>query len=314
MIKLSIIIPHYNSPILLIKLLKTIPDISEIETIVVDDSSSVCMKDVQQYLEGRTNVTMVANDIGENGAGTARNKGLELCNGEWVMFADADDFYLDGWYDVLKKWIYSSASMIYFIPEGVNLETGGETKRHAYYKVLVNEYIDNKNDANEIKLKTGYCTPWSKMFRLDVIKELDLKFSKTMVSNDIMFVTKYALNVRDIRVTNEAIYCVTRGPKTLTTSTSYKNFMVRSEIVLERYLYVKENTSDEIFKMAQMNRYIIERFVSCVSPGIGLKGIVDNYKLFRTKEVKCITLDLFSPFEIYKMLCIKFGAEIEKSK
>ena len=45
MIQLSIIIPHYNSPETLEVLLQSIPDIPEIEVLVIDDNSNLKLND-----------------------------------------------------------------------------------------------------------------------------------------------------------------------------------------------------------------------------------------------------------------------------
>ena len=85
MIKLSIIIPAYNSEPYIDELLNRLaPQITnEVEVIVIDDGSRV------PYIAPtpKVKVTRQAN----GGVSSARNKGLELAKGEYIAFVDSDD-------------------------------------------------------------------------------------------------------------------------------------------------------------------------------------------------------------------------------
>ena len=101
----SIIIPHHNSPSLLQRLLNSIPERDDLEVIVVDDNSD---KDKKAYSQ-RTDVKIVYIDEKQTrGAGKARNEGIAVSEGKWLLFADADDFYADGFIEVLDKYVDSN--------------------------------------------------------------------------------------------------------------------------------------------------------------------------------------------------------------
>src|SRR5690606_29417331 len=98
MIQVSIIIPHYNSTELLEKLISTIPEISSIQTIVVDDHSNEFHKnrlmEIEQANKNR-NILFLTNDLDKKNAGSSRNKGLKHAKGKWVLFADSDDYFVE---------------------------------------------------------------------------------------------------------------------------------------------------------------------------------------------------------------------------
>ena len=100
MIRLSIIIPHYNSADLLDKLLSTIPNVQEVQVIVVDDFSTQGLDELeeckQRYIN--TNVEFYTNEC-KKSAGGARNTGLSYAKGQWLLFADADDYFLQDFYE-----------------------------------------------------------------------------------------------------------------------------------------------------------------------------------------------------------------------
>ena len=86
----SIIIPHHNSPSLLQRLLNSIPERNDLEVIVVDDNSD----EEKRAYSSRSDVKILYIDkLQTRGAGKARNEGLAVAQGKWLLFADADDFY-----------------------------------------------------------------------------------------------------------------------------------------------------------------------------------------------------------------------------
>lgn len=133
---LSIVIPHYNTPDSLMKLINSIPATNEIEVIVVDDNSSVDLSGCRKFIDKRENVHLYMNDSGTKGAGASRNVGLRHVQGEWLLFADADDFFLDGFYDKAAPYLHSDYDMIYFAPTSMDVGTGKASSRHIMYMEL----------------------------------------------------------------------------------------------------------------------------------------------------------------------------------
>ena len=100
MINYSFIIPHHNSPKLLERCLDSIPQRNDIEIIVVDDNSDADKK-AYSY---RGDVRIINIDVEHTkGAGRARNYGMKEARGKWILFADCDDFYIDGFLEELDK-------------------------------------------------------------------------------------------------------------------------------------------------------------------------------------------------------------------
>ena len=58
------------------------------------------------------------------GAGYARNVGLSLAKGKWLLFADADDFFNLGFLNVLDNYIDSDNDIVYFSANSINIDTG----------------------------------------------------------------------------------------------------------------------------------------------------------------------------------------------
>ena len=100
----SIIIPIYNSEKYLERCLKSISNqyFTDFECIMindgsVDNSEKICLKYSQ--IDDRFIYCRKEN----GGVSTARNTGLEICNGEYICFVDADDFIENNTISVLHN-------------------------------------------------------------------------------------------------------------------------------------------------------------------------------------------------------------------
>ena len=90
---ISVIVPVYNVEQYLTKCLESIVSqtYTNLEILLIDDGSTdgsgeICDRFASK--DSRISVIHKAN----GGVSTARNLGMELCTGEYIMFVDADDY------------------------------------------------------------------------------------------------------------------------------------------------------------------------------------------------------------------------------
>ena len=307
----SIIIPHFNSVDLLIKLLTTIPDTKDIEIIIVDDRSTVELNSVQEYILKRKNILFFINTVGKKGAGSCRNIGLSKASGKWLIFADADDYFLPGWKQIIDEYLDFDAEMIYFVPYGIDLKTGNESKRHHIYQDLVNSYIDFPTLENKVKIKSGFCTPWSKMIRRTMVEENGILFDEILASNDIMFITKCAFASKKIFADKKMIYCVTRGGNSLTSKKDKEKFLARVDVVIRRYKYLEKILSKKEFEYAHIDRYALARLADSVFQGWGISTFLYIIKLYIKNGVKFFDIQLLNPITFIKLAKYELGWWLE---
>jgi len=88
----STIIPVYNRPEMLVSAVETViqQDYRPIEIIIVDDGSSDNTLDVAHKLAKQYDFIQLRN-IENSGAGSAREHGRQIANGEFIQYLDSDD-------------------------------------------------------------------------------------------------------------------------------------------------------------------------------------------------------------------------------
>ena len=100
MIRTSVIIPVYNTVEYLDDCVRSVlaQGLKETEIILVDDGSTDgSLQLCEEYAAGYNNVTLICQE--HQFQGTARNRGLEAANGEYVYFMDSDDIIKPGLFD-----------------------------------------------------------------------------------------------------------------------------------------------------------------------------------------------------------------------
>lgn len=101
-IKLSIVIPYYQTYDLTEKLLDSliVQNNENIEIIVIDDGCEE--KRLDEWL-GFNNITVIHQENG--GVSVARNKGIELAQGKYIAFIDSDDMVMPDYIEQLLNII-----------------------------------------------------------------------------------------------------------------------------------------------------------------------------------------------------------------
>ena len=206
----SIIIPHKEIPDLLMRCLQSIPVSEDIQVIVVDDNSADADTYLERYSElSRPYLEFIRTTKG-GGAGYARNVGLEHAKGKWLMFADADDFYVDDMYSIICSYVDSDADAIYFKKKSVLSEDISIITERCSH---VNKNIDNfLSNGDEWPIRAQMYVPWGKMVKRDVMVKHDIRFDEVMYADDAYCSLQIGYYARTIQVVNRVLYVVTSRP------------------------------------------------------------------------------------------------------
>lgn len=228
----SIIIPHHNTPDLLQRCLDSIPERENIQVIVVDDNSSEEKVDFAHFpgMERHNVQTILSKAVGR-GAGYARNQALPLADGEWVLFADADDYFLPEAFTSLDSHRESTGDLIVFAMLSRFSDTGEPSNRQNHLMPLLENY-DASNEDSVNLLRYKFFEPWCKMIRRSLIEKHNIRFEEVMWANDVWFSTMVGHYAQKMEVDLTPIYCVTVTPGSLVNQRNEKSRCCRYEVML----------------------------------------------------------------------------------
>ncbi len=295
----SIIIPHYNSIQLLRKLLKSIPCSDVIEIIVIDDKSD---REKEQWdkliVEDQfKHVLFLSNSTNIKSAGTCRNIGIKYAKGKWLLFADADDYFLNGFYDIIEKYLNLDYEVVFFTPTSIILDTNQLGDRHIQYSNIITNFLNDNNLKSELLLKYNFHSPCSKLIKKDFIKKYKIVFDEVIASNDVMFSTKVGYHLENFFVSTKEIYCITRGIGSLTVNFRKDIYFARLNVFFKQFNYLKKKLS--IIELNELDfngrMFIINAFLYKLS----IKEIA--HVLLKLKKNKLLKLNL-TPLEIIKKI------------
>ncbi len=250
--RLSIIIPHYNSADTINRALDSIPANPQIQVILVDDGSDPKQWDrlsqAVQEQKKRLPALVLCKNQGEKGAGMARNRGIREACGEWLLFLDADDHLLPDAWKKLEPWLDTEADLVFFAPVS-RREDGRPGKRHVLYERLVRDYLEEKAGPAALRLRYQYVSPCSKLVRRELVARNNICYDNTQVANDVMFAVKCGYFAGRIAAADTVIYCITEGTGTLTTAATPESMDVRIRVFMEMYRFLQERLPAEEFDM-----------------------------------------------------------------
>ena len=222
----SLIIPHFNDPVRLERLLSSVPvEREDVEVIVVDD----CSPDQGALDAVRAHWPQVQwLSTPENaGAGVARNVGLDAARGRWLVFADSDDEFLPEAFETFDRVLRPDDELVYFLAEAVQEADGSPSVRSERMNELVQAYAVGGDAASLLRLRLQHVNPVAKVYARKFVKAHELRFEPIRRSNDVAFNVLAAVQTQHLRAETVVVYRVYRRAESLTADVSAAAFMER---------------------------------------------------------------------------------------
>ena len=266
MINYSIIIPHYNTQNLLQRCLNSIPRREDIQIIVVDDNSDSLKVDFDHFPGmGEKGVEVYFTKEGK-GAGYARNVGLQYARGKWLLFADADDYYFSGAFDVLDKELTEDLDILYF---NVDSTIKSNASRASFISKKYEKYFICGDDLN---VRFNIWTPWNKVFSHEMVKRKKLQFDEIPIGNDAFFALSASKYAKRYKIINNKLYCLEDNDGSITyTKIDYKRAMNYIKATIRINSFYTDNK--HLYKFS--HPAVMPHVIKGLYKDAGLKGLYD---------------------------------------
>lgn len=197
MCKISIVVPIYNAEKTLNRCIDSILNqtFKDFELILVNDGSKdFSKKIIDEYAVMDNRIIPIHKENG--GEASARNVGINLAKGFYLMFCDSDDYVCEDWCESLYRKIIQYPNS--FISA-------------SFYKVNEKiEIIGSQNDLNQVDYYDVYINnlspySWNKIYNLSKIKSNNIYFDENVrISVDVLFNLKY------LSYTDKNCYCISQ--------------------------------------------------------------------------------------------------------
>lgn len=255
----TLIIPHYNIPNLLRRLLSTVPKREDLQVIVVDDCSS---KDIDVFEKVKENYCWVeyySTDV-NGGGGKARNIGMKYAKGKYLIFADADDYFTPAFYDILDDYKMSDADMIFCNAMSVDSNTYEMSDRNDYLNYLIK--LNKKNPTKAVrKLKYTFGEPWCKFVKRCIVEYNKISFQETSCYNDTYFSYMVGYFANDIKVDSRIMYVVTfRDDSVINTIISAREYLFCEICVNKESFLIEKGVPEHCYGIYDL---LITRMIKC---------------------------------------------------
>ena len=206
--KISIILPVYNVEKYIDETMNSIINqtmpIEDIEVIFVDDNSTDNSREIiKLYTNKYKHFKGVFLECNSGSCGKPRNIGIDYITGEYVIFGDPDDIFLNDACEKLYNCAKKNDSDI-VMGKFIQFDSKG-TSYDKMDKILTNEIINCKIEEYPDLLKTSY-NMMKKIYKSSYVKEKKLFFPENVISQDSVFTVESFFKANKISYIPEFIF------------------------------------------------------------------------------------------------------------
>ncbi len=255
-VRFSVIVPVYKVEKYLHECIDSVlsQTYRNIEIILVDDGSpDLCPKICDEYASSDERIKVIHKENG--GLSSARNEGLKIAKGEYVIFLDSDDYYFrNDFFERINREIEKSYPDAVFFQRRRFIESTGEMldEPSPYPAETVNSdcaaklYYLSKND----KMDANACM---KATKRNLITDNKLIFMSGIFSEDIEWFFRYAPCLKTLSLLNCPGYCYRIRSGSISNSVTSKNI---NDMFMSLELYAEKLRDTDSVKNRALLSYM----------------------------------------------------------
>lgn len=262
MFEVSIIIPIYNAEKYIKRCLDSVVNqtFKSLEIILINDGSTDNSLRIMNEYKGNYNNIEIINQQNA-GQGEARNKGISIAKGEYITFADADDWlsenYVQVLYDAIKR---NNADISVCNMIMVMSRTFREIKSIKFPKreLKGDEAVRNLLQDKELK---SY--PWGKLYKKSIFLENNIMFPARMFYEDLAIIFQAFYYSSKVSLVNEYCYYYFQSEDSSTRAPNTKTIYDRIEALSMVQIFLLRNNSMEKYKYEYYHFCFFHLYIMC---------------------------------------------------
>ncbi len=318
--KYSVIIPVYNSEKTIKRCIKSIASQkrTDVEIIVINDGSTDMTESICKEMQNKyDNIVYIYKENG--GVSSARNSGLSVAKGKYVIFIDSDDYVDSKCFETFDSCTKSDADYYQFV---FSIESNGTVKKViSWPECCVDTEGQKEAFIVESVVTRAINSCWAKLYRREIIEKNDLRFYEELsMGEDLTFVFTFLLFADKIERVNSRIYFADVSNKE-SLSRRYREKLLEQKILvyekmidaLEKSNIKGESVKNSLAWLHYRNAYSVANDLtkSDLSFAERRKKLLTMCNLFNGKKVapvglKCKIISIPVKFKLATMMDVAF--------
>lgn len=238
--KVSIIIPVYNVEKYLRQGLDSVVNqtLSDIEIICIDDCSTDGSYEILKEYAAKDNRFVILKQDKNQGQGIARNRGIDIAKGEYIMFLDPDDWYEINTCELCYNQITKNQNDIVLFGYKKIYEQTKEIQDKTPRIIQPYYYVTSISQINLDELDTNYiansCVPCN-IYKKALLNDNNIRYHLFRNFEDHLFYAKVIIHAKTISVINKPLYNyrIRLTSSTYTFNNQQKDIFSVKKLVLE---------------------------------------------------------------------------------
>lgn len=301
--KVSIIIPNYNAGIYISRCIESVMNQSykNIEVIIIDDGSTDNSWDIINKYKNKYPQIIIKYQDNMN-ASIARNKGIDLASGKYVLFLDSDDELCNDAIKFLVSAIEENKSDL-VVGNFISIDSKGNFIRK---EIITDKSI---NRTNPMKYAGMVPNPSNKLFKLDIIKNNRIYFGNVRIGQDLNFFLKYLVFCNHISLIDYDIYMWRKVEFSISNSMNFRIFDITESFKNLKIFYSrkhKEQLYEEYIKPIEYRHYYLQMEKQKYFKKRSQRNLVVNFFKLHMKALGIKKIELHEQYRSdYKKSVIK---------
>lgn len=275
----SIIVPVYKVELFLEQCVNSILEQTflDYELILIDDGSpDSCPAICDQLANKDSKICVIHKENG--GLSSARNTGLQVATGKYVIFLDSDDYYgrRDALQMMQEELITSNADILILKAQKYYMksETLSDCEEISSTQDILKMTYGEQLSYSVSRQLYDTCA-WNKVFRRSMMLYQNLYFTEGIIAEDIDWCARLCLVAKSLAILKLPVYVYRKGRDgAITSSLKLKN-LIDTKSSIERCIeYVKNIKLDDAEREAYFS-YVAYRYVIWMAEAAAVK---DNGK------------------------------------